>query len=355
MSVETPPIFIQSGGETAERARRALTALTSGGHRDNTFQRGGIVLPGDLAVTENGTPNMSVNVATGQVFIPGSEGTYQGVYSIENRGTLNVAIAAADPTNARKDLIVAKVQDAAYSGGVNAASIVAVTGTPSGSPAEPAVPANAWVLAMIDVPALDTAITNSQITDRRTTQTGQLGRAAALGGVITCTSNTRPPHVEGRIIYETDTDNVLVSDGANWLPPKNRAGGLVAAPATLTATSATFTSIADIAGLSITWTASSTRRYRAMLTARGAVTDIAGSVRIRITDGAGTSVAAGDSHSSTASVVGAPMIVRAELTGLSGSQTYKVRGEVLTGGGNGSLVAGATDKAHFTIEDVGGI
>jgi hypothetical protein len=91
MAVETPPVFIQSGGETAERARRALHALTG--------IRGGIVQSGDLAVTENGTPNMTVNVATGQVAIPGTEGTYQGVYIVENRGTLNVTIAAADGTN----------------------------------------------------------------------------------------------------------------------------------------------------------------------------------------------------------------------------------------------------------------
>lgn len=120
-----------------------------------------------------------------------------------------------------------QVQDAAYSGAINAASIVAVTGTPAASPAEPAVPANAWVLALVDVPANDTAITNSQITDRRTTQSGQLGRAASLGGVIVCTAASRPAHSEGRVIYETDTDSVLVSDGAAWVPPKNRAGGIL--------------------------------------------------------------------------------------------------------------------------------
>jgi hypothetical protein len=208
MSVESPCIFLQSGGETAERARRYTAAQMA--------LRGGIVAVGDLAVTENGTPNMSVNVAGGQVFIPGTEGTYQGHYCVENRGTLNVALAAADATNPRKDLLVAKVQDAAYSGATNAASIVAVTGTPAASPAEPAAPANSWVLAMVDVPANDTAITNSQITDRRTSQTGQKGRAAALGGFVVCTSGNRPSHSEGLAIYETDTDRAYVSDGTNW-------------------------------------------------------------------------------------------------------------------------------------------
>jgi len=131
--------------------------------------------------------------------------------------------------------------------------------------------------------------------------------------------------------------------------------GLVAAPVRITTSSSTFTTITDIAGLSITFTAVSGRRYRLMLTARTAVTDAPGSVRISIADSGNTRVAAADVHSSSASVGGAPMIVREEITGISGSKTYKVRGEVISGGGNGLVPAGATDPAIFTIEDVGGI
>jgi hypothetical protein len=221
MSVETPPVFIQSGGETAERARRMLAATFS--------LRGGIVATGDLAVTENGTPNMSVNVATGIVVIPGTEATYQGVYVAENRGALNVAISPANATNPRKDLIVARIRDAAYSGATNSAAIEVVTGVPAVSPAEPAIPSNSWVLAMVDVPANDTAITNSQITDRRSSQSGQQGQAASLGGVIVCTSTAMPPHVEGRVIYQTDTDILLISDGSVWRNPRNLLGIMNAA------------------------------------------------------------------------------------------------------------------------------
>lgn len=35
-------------------------------------------------------------------------------------------------------------------------------------------------------------------------------------GVQVCTSTTRPVAYEGRVIYETDTDKVLVYDGATW-------------------------------------------------------------------------------------------------------------------------------------------
>lgn len=213
MAVTNPPEWLQAGSHPAENARRLTHALVDG--------RGGIVSPGDLAVAENGTPNMSVNVAAGRVLVPGTEATFQGIYRCESRATENRAISAADATNPRKDLVVARVKDAAYSGATNSWDLEVVTGTPAPSPSEPAIPANSWVLAMVDVPANDTAITNSQITDRRTTQTGQFGRAAALGGVIVCTSTTRPSHVVGRFIYETDTKRVLASDGTNWLDPQN--------------------------------------------------------------------------------------------------------------------------------------
>lgn len=34
--------------------------------------------------------------------------------------------------------------------------------------------------------------------------------------LVRCTSSTRPAHVEGRVIYETDTDTLLVSTGTSW-------------------------------------------------------------------------------------------------------------------------------------------
>ena len=45
--------------------------------------------------------------------------------------------------------------------------------------------------------------------------------------VVTCTSLTRPTGVEGRVIYETDTDELRVYDGSSWI-------GLVPVGANLT-------------------------------------------------------------------------------------------------------------------------
>lgn len=42
--------------------------------------------------------------------------------------------------------------------------------------------------------------------------------AAGLGRAYPCTSTTRPAHVAGLIIEESDTNLLYYSDGANWLP-----------------------------------------------------------------------------------------------------------------------------------------
>lgn len=82
----------------------------------------------------------------------------------------NVSVPTADSTNPRKDRIVAKFDMTIDPNGAasNNVSIELVEGTPAGSPSAPATPSNAISLAIIDVPASDTAIGNAQITDDRT-------------------------------------------------------------------------------------------------------------------------------------------------------------------------------------------
>lgn len=174
MAVVNPPIFIHQESHPADRWRRALGAM---------FSRPGVVGVDALKVTENGTPNMSVNVAEGIIVIRGTENTYQGTYICEAQGVTNVPIAAAHATLSRNDIVVARVRDSNYSGGTRSFAIEALAGTPGGPVA--AVPANAWVLAHVNVPAADTAITNAQIADVRygTLYANQAGGAAALGGI----------------------------------------------------------------------------------------------------------------------------------------------------------------------------
>lgn len=203
--------YIQASSHPADTDRLTLEGLLNPSPAPVSGAGYGVgPVTGDLLVTQNGTPNMSVNVAAGHVWIDGTESATQGAYHCYNDATKNLVIAASDPTNPRKDLVVAKVQDAAYSGAVNAWTLAVVTGTPAASPAEPAVPANAVVLAMINVAALATTITNANITDRRR-------RACGLSGIAVCTSTTRPaaPYV-GQLVYETDTASLKTWNGSAW-------------------------------------------------------------------------------------------------------------------------------------------
>jgi hypothetical protein len=218
LSEVNPPGFLQNAGNvhTAEITRNAIGPLLHGNNAASSLVgRGGVVFGpgGSLTVSQNGSPNMSVNVNSGFIYIPGTEGSKQGLYSCLNDASKNVTIAAADGSNPRIDLIVCKVQDTVYSGATNSWSIVAVTGTPAGSPVAPTAPANSITLARIAVGAGVTSIVTANITDVRF-------YAAALGGRIRCTSTTRPSSTvvpDGTEIFETDTNLVRNLIGSTWL------------------------------------------------------------------------------------------------------------------------------------------
>jgi len=161
MTEQNPAIFIQAGTHPAEDVRRAFDVFIGPGNE-------GIVAAGDLSVTETGTPAMSVDVAGGRAIIQGTEGTYQGPYIVENRGSATVTVTAADVSNPRIDLVVAKIEDQAYSGAVNAWALAVLAGTPAASPVAPSMPANSILLATVAVAAAAATITNANITDGRT-------------------------------------------------------------------------------------------------------------------------------------------------------------------------------------------
>lgn len=217
MAEVNPPTFLQAGSHPALNVRLGLGALLVP-DRDPLSARPG-VRPDGLAVTALGTPGNAVQVALGVAFVRGSTITNQGVYICPNDSTEQLAVTPANATNPRIDLVVARVYDAAHAGATNEWQLEVVTGNPAASPVEPAVPASSVVLARIDVPAAAANITNAMITDRRPWSVG-------LGGVLPCTSTTRPTTglYEGLVIYERDTDSIKVWTGAAWADPANLIG-----------------------------------------------------------------------------------------------------------------------------------
>jgi hypothetical protein len=142
----------------------------------------GVLNSGGFAVTQRGAgANMSVDIAatTGEgARVQGDAVTLQGLYYVPPASAvINETIAAADATNPRNDLVVLEIKDTQHdASGSNLAQTRVVTGTPNVSATQtdaygvngtPALPASAIPLAVVNVPALDTAITTSQVSDRR--------------------------------------------------------------------------------------------------------------------------------------------------------------------------------------------
>lgn len=81
-----------------------------------------------------------------------------------------------------------------------------------------------------------------------------------------CTSSTRPASpFEGQVIYETDTDKVLVYDGSAWYAPENTAWGQMATAQSTSAQTGISTET-DLTSLTVTFTAVTGRMYQAFFT-----------------------------------------------------------------------------------------
>ena len=101
-----------------------------------------------LGVTAQTTPSMTLDVAAGQCHVDNE--TY-----IESTAT-TVVIGTAHATLPRLDIVC-------YDTSVGAAAVTA--GTAAATPQPPDIPAGDILLALISIPAIDTTISNDQITD----------------------------------------------------------------------------------------------------------------------------------------------------------------------------------------------
>lgn len=171
--------------------------------------------------------------------------------------------------------------------------------------------------------------------------------------VVTGLSSARPTGYEGRAVYDTDTDALMVYASATtgWKPPWNLPWGVVA-KAQLTANSATFTTSADLTGMSCTFTAVPGRRYMCWVTLNVFQQVAADLVSFYITGPSGSGVKqliASPRPGDFYSTVDGSIIQE----GLSGSVTLKVARECLGGGGYAQVAASAQFPAQFVIMDVG--
>lgn len=195
MAAVNPPLFQTLDGQ--------YDGAELGAPYRDAFKEG-VVASGDLLVTERsaGGANGSVDVAAGVVWVRGDDSALQPTYRCYNDATVNLSVAPGDATNPRIDRVIAEVRDDAFSGVANDWRIRVMTGTPAGSPVAPTLPNNAHSLATISVPALDTVITNAQITDTR--------HRLQLGEVPVVTSLPVNPYDGQEIDYVADAANGVV-------------------------------------------------------------------------------------------------------------------------------------------------
>lgn len=185
MATRNPPSWLQAGSHPAEQDRLLIGALVP---------QEGAVSSADLLVHQAATPAMSVLVDAGSAFIKNDLATWGGTYHVVNDAAVTLSIGAANATNPRNDLVVARVRDSQYSGGTNAWDLAVIAGTPAASPVDPSIPADGsyLLLARVRVNAAATSITDAVITDLRTRAAVPANVASPIGSVVSYAGSAAP-------------------------------------------------------------------------------------------------------------------------------------------------------------------
>ena len=165
MALRTPPSWQQNASHPAENDRLSTQGL---------WRTTGVLNASDLITTQNGTPNMSVNVSSGWAAIVGTYTTNMGTYVAYNDATQNLTITTANGSNPRIDLVCMTVSDSYYTGALNQVAFSVIAGTPAASPVAPTLPLNSISLATVYVGAGATQILTANITDTRTVSTSAI-------------------------------------------------------------------------------------------------------------------------------------------------------------------------------------
>lgn len=139
---------------TAQILRQIVALLSDAGTSGPLDVAGGVRMtrgaPTALKVTA-GVSGLTVTIQPGMAVVPGTSTVGQGAYILTSTAVETRTLATADGAQARYDRIVAKVTDTGDASSLY--EIVPVTGTPAGSPALPALPANSLPLGYVLVPA----------------------------------------------------------------------------------------------------------------------------------------------------------------------------------------------------------
>lgn len=215
------------GVQSAEDVRHSMAALwTPAGavtSRSGMVPTGAAAVPGSVLATTP-TANTFAHVQPFRYVRQSSRGggTYTMVLdAIKDIDVLNPANGgtAADPSNARIDLIIAQQSDAFFSDANSNMVVKRVGGTPAGSPIDPTVTGSAdyVLLARVTVLANATTIQTANIANVA------LPSAVAVGGLLPIADATERAALanpyDGMQVYRRDMDWVETYDGTAWRAP----------------------------------------------------------------------------------------------------------------------------------------
>lgn len=216
MALIDPCAFLGLSGNSypAARLRRVVQLLMG--------SREGVLSAGALAVTQTGTPSLSVSVAAGAGAVNGDDIARQGVYVAENDAAVTVGpVTTPHASLPRVDRLILEIldQEGTGSGGGGRASDLPqfriVAGTPASSPSAPAEPATAITLALIAVGPSATSILDASITDARVVLSlaPPWGNADIAAGAIT-TSKIADANIVNQHIADTAVSTGKLQNGA---------------------------------------------------------------------------------------------------------------------------------------------
>lgn len=171
-------------------------------------------------------------------------------------------------------------------------------------------------------------------------------------GVITNASERPASPYEGQVIYQKDTDQLLVWNGTAWYPNWNQAWGIIGYKER-TSIFTFSTTMVDVTNMSITFTAVAGRLYRVSYSFSSVYAQTANArVTIQLADSANTRI---DQVYNDYPVADADQTIsRYSLyTFSAGSKTLKLRAQIDSGTGDGNLYADSESKSVFMVEDIG--
>ncbi|WP_411121713.1 hypothetical protein [Streptomyces sp. x-19] len=162
MTLAQAPLLVDGATHSAQTFRQMIRDLSRG--------QEGITAAPDLKVTPLPVPGAGVQVADGSAVIRGKANAWQGSYTAYNIGTTTVPIAPTGATP-RSDLVVLRVTDPEYEGGLDPAvdAINAFEIIPNVDKTATAAPAGVTgiPIARLDLPANTGTVTAGMIKDLR--------------------------------------------------------------------------------------------------------------------------------------------------------------------------------------------